>query len=320
MFTTHSLVVAIDDGYTSYDQELALLSRIGARFEMRPCAGDENKVRQAVQGADAVLVRESPVTRSVIEAMDRCKGVVRYGIGLDNIDLQAARERRVLVANVPDYGVEEVSTHAAALLLAVVRQLVPRDAEVRAGRWSSAPSHPMYRLRDRTLGLIGYGRIARQLHEKLAGFGFSRVLVHDPALNLSDSVIPAEIEQICRESDVISLHAPLTPQTRFLINSERLAWMKPTAILINTARGGLVDLDALHDALNSGRIQGAGLDVFESEPPDFRHPVFKLHNVVVSDHIGWYSEESMRELQQKAAQEAVRMLSGQVPQHWVNAW
>ncbi len=320
MDISQARVVALDDGYTSYDQEIALLAPVGAGFELRPCAGSESKAIQAVQGADIVLVRESPVSRAVIDAMDRCKGVVRYGIGLDNIDLDAARRRGIAVANVPDYGIEEVSTHAAALLLAVARQILRRDGEVRSGRWSSAPSHPMYRLRGRTLGLIGYGRIARQVHEKLAGFGFTRVLAHDPAADLPDSVTAAGIEQVCAESDVISLHAPLTPQTRHLVNAQRLALMKPNAILVNTARGGLVDLDALHDALRDGRILGAGLDVFEAEPPDTRHPLFGLRNVVVSDHIGWYSEEAMRELQRKAAQEAVRMLSGQPPKHWVNAW
>lgn len=320
MNTLETLVVALDDGYSSYDQEHALLSAAGARFELRPCAGKEGSALRAVQGADIVLVRESPVSRAVIEAMDRCKGVVRYGIGVDNIDLDAARRRRIVVANVPDYGVDEVSTHAAALLLAVVRQVLPRDGEVRGGRWSSAPSSPMYRLRGRTLGLIGYGRIARQLHEKLAGFGFARVLVHDSAAELPASVTPASIEQVCGEADVISLHAPLTAQTRHLINAERLSLMRPTAVLVNTARGGLVDLDALHGALRDGRILGAGLDVFETEPPDVRHPVFGLRNVVVSDHIGWYSEEAMRELQRKAAEEAVRILSGNAPKHWLNAW
>jgi D-3-phosphoglycerate dehydrogenase len=320
MSTLERLVVALDDGYSSYDQEQALLGAAGARFELRPCAGSERASLEAVRGADVVMVRESPVSRGVIEAMDRCKAVVRYGIGVDNIDLEAARERRIAVANVPDYGIEEVSTHAVALLLAVARQVVVRDRHVRQGRWSATAAQAMYRLRGRTLGLIGYGRIARQVHEKLAGFGFARVLVHDPAAALPTDVVPASVAQICSESDVISLHAPLTAQTRHLINAERLALMRPTAILVNTARGGLIDLDALHQALAVKRLLGAGLDVFETEPPDTAHPVFALDNVVVSDHIGWYSEEAMRELQRKAAEEVVRVLSGTRPRHWLNAW
>lgn len=318
MTVSERLVVALDDGYSSYDQELALFQSAGARFEVRPCAGSESAALAAVRGADIVMVRESPVSRKVIESMDRCKGIVRYGIGVDNIDLAAARERSIAVANVPDYGIDEVSTQAVALLLAVGRQVLLRDSHLRAGRWNAPRDQAMYRLRDRALGLVGYGRIARQTHEKLAGFGFGRVLVHDPAAELPAGVEAASVDEICAQCDVISLHAPLTPQTRHLINAERLALMRPTAILVNTARGGLVDLDALHRALVERGLLGAGLDVFETEPADGSHPVFTLPNVVVSDHIGWYSEESMRDLQRKAAEEVVRILSGFAPKHWLN--
>lgn len=313
-------VVALDDGYASYDQEHTLLAAAGACFELRPCGRDEQRAIDAVRGADIVLVRESPVSRKVIDAMDRCKAIVRYGIGTDNIDLAAARQRRIAVANVPDYGTDEVSTQAVALALAVARRVLRRDRAVRSGRWSANAGEPMYRLRGRTLGLIGYGRIARQVHDKLAGFGFAQVLVHDPLASLPPGVQPASITQVCSEADLISLHAPLTAQTRHLINAERLALMRPTAILVNTARGGLIDLDALHDTLAGRRILGAGLDVFEQEPADPTHPVFGLDNIVVSDHIGWYSEEALRELQRKAAEESVRVLNGEAPLHWLNRW
>jgi D-3-phosphoglycerate dehydrogenase len=207
-----------------------------------------------------------------------------------------------------------------ALALAVARRVLQRDRAVRAGRWSANASEPMYRLRGRTLGLIGYGRIARQVHEKLAGFGFSRVLVQDPAAKLPPDVESASIAQICSEADLLTLHAPLTPQTSHMINAERLALMRPTAILVNTARGGLVDLQALYEALAARRILGAGLDVFEKEPVDHSHPIFGLDNIVVSDHIGWYSEEAMRDVQRKAAEEAVRVLNGGTPLHWLNRW
>lgn len=314
------LVVALDDGYAAYDQEAELLATADARFELRPCRGDAAAAREAVRGADVVLVRESPVSRPVIDAMDRCKAVIRYGIGVDNIDLAAAAQRRIAVGNVPDYGTDEVSSQAVALALAVVRRLRLHDAEVRAGRWSTGVLRPMYRLRGRTLGLVGYGRIARMTHEKFAGFGFGRVLVHDPHAQLPPGAEQADVDTICREADLVSLHAPLTPQTRHLIDARRLALMRPTAILVNTARGGLVDQDALAAALREGRILGAGLDVLETEPPDPKHPLFALDNVVVTNHIGWYSEEAMRELQRKAAQQAVRVLQGLTPQHWLNPW
>lgn len=319
MTASERLVVTLDDGYSSYDQELSLFKAEGARFEVRPCAGSESAALEAVRGADIVMVRESPVSRAVIAAMDRCKGIVRYGIGVDNIDLAAARERSIAVANVPDYGIDEVSTQAVALLLSVGRQVLLRDRHLREGRWNAPRDQAMYRLRGRALGLIGYGRIARQTHEKLAGFGFGRVLVHDPAAELPAGAQTASVDEICAQCDVISLHAPLNAQTWHLINDERLALMRPTAILVNTARGGLVDLDALHRALVERRLLGAGLDVFEVEPSDGKHPVFTLPNVVVSDHIGWYSEESMRDLQRKAAEEVVRILSGLAPKHWLNS-
>ncbi|MEP6825583.1 MAG: C-terminal binding protein [Ramlibacter sp.] len=319
--TTHPRrVVAIDDGYHSYDQEEALLAGVGARLELRPCRGDQAATIAAVGDADVVLVRESGVTRASIEAMQRCKAIIRYGIGVDNIDMAAARERRIAVANVPDYGTDEVSTQAVALALAVARQVLSHDAGVRSGRWSTGVIRPMYRLRGRVLGLIGYGRIARMTHEKLAGFGFGRVLAHDPHVELPAGVEAASVDQICREADLISLHTPLTVATRHVIDETRLRSMRPTAIVVNTSRGGLVDQEALHRALSERRILGAGLDVFEEEPPDPAHPLFRMDNVVVTNHIGWYSEEAMRELQLKAAQEAVRVLLGQPPLHWLNPW
>jgi D-3-phosphoglycerate dehydrogenase len=314
------LVVALDDGYASYDQEQALLAEAGARFEVKPCRADAASAARFVRGADVVLVRESPVPRAVIDAMDRCKAVIRYGIGVDAIDVAAATERRIAVANVPDYGIDEVATQTVALALAVARRLRLHDREVRAGRWSTGVLEPMHRLRGGTLGLVGYGRIARMAHEMFAGFGFARVLAHDPAAALPQGVEPAGIDALCREADVISLHAPLTPQTRHLIDARRLALMRPTAILVNTSRGGLVDHEALYVALSEGRLFGAGLDVFEPEPPDATHPLFGLDNVVVTNHIGWYSEESMRDVQRKAAEEAVRVLRGDPPRHWLNRW
>jgi D-3-phosphoglycerate dehydrogenase / 2-oxoglutarate reductase len=314
------LVVALDDGYAAYDQEMTLLGALGATFELRPVRGSEAAAVEAVRGAAIVLVRESPVSRRVIEAAGDCKAIIRYGIGVDNIDQAAASERRIAVVNVPDYGLDEVSTQGVALLLAVVRRLRLHDREVREGRWSTGVLEAMYRLRGRTLGLVGYGRIARMMHEKLSGFGFDRVLAYDPAAVLPDGVTAADIDTLCTEADVISLHAPLNAETHHLINARRIALMRSTAILVNTARGGLVDLDALHTALAQRQILGAGLDVFEHEPPDPKHPIFALDNVAVSNHIGWYSEESMRELQRKVALEAVRVLQGKLPLHWLNRW
>ena len=320
MATVRPLVVAIDDGYPSYDQEEGLLAAAGAGFALRPVRGNADAAVEAVRDATIVLVRESPLPRRAIEAMVGGKAVIRYGIGVDNIDQQAARERRIFVANVPDYGTDEVSSQAVALALAVARRVRLHDRDVRAGRWSTGVIAPMYRLRGRTLGIVGYGRIARMTHDKLAGFGFGRVLINDPRAELPAGTEAASVDQICREADLITLHAPLNDATRHLIDARRLALMRPTAILVNTARGGLVDLQALHEALRDGRLLGAGLDVFDPEPPDPAHPLFALDNVVVTNHIGWYSEEAMRDLQRMAAEEAVRVLLGDPPRHWLNRW
>lgn len=311
-------VVAIDDGYASYDQEHALLAEVGASFEVQPCRGNVDAAIASTREADVVFVRESPLPRRAIEAMQRCRAIVRYGIGVDNIDQVAASERGIRVANVPDYGTEEVATQTVALALAVIRRVQLHDTEVRAGRWSTGVLQPMYRLRGRTLGLVGYGRIARRTHEMLAGFGFGRVLVSDPSHQLPAGTEAADVDTICREADLISLHAPLNVGTRHIIDARRIALMRPTAVLVNTARGGLVDLDALAAALAERRVLGAGLDVFEHEPPDPKHPIFGLDNAVLTNHIGWYSEEAMRDLQRKAAEEAARVLRGEPPLHWLN--
>ena len=313
-------VVAIDDGYDAYDQETKLIEAQGAKFFLRPCKGDTSRVLKAVADADVVLVRETPMPAIVIAEMDRCKAIIRYGIGVDNIDQDAARKRQIMVANVPDYGIDEVSSQAVALALSVSRHILVHDRDVRSGRWSTGVTAPMYRWRGRTLGLIGYGRIARMTHEKLAGFGFDRVLVHDPSAVFPVGVQQASVDEICAQADLISLHAPLTSSTRHLINAERLSLMRATAILINTARGGLIDLDALATTLLEKKILGAGLDVFDPEPPDISHPIFGLNNVVVTNHIGWYSQEAMRDLQRKAAEEAVRVLCGHPPKNWLNPW
>jgi D-3-phosphoglycerate dehydrogenase / 2-oxoglutarate reductase len=313
------LVVAIDDGYAAYDQEESLLAEVGARFALRPCLRDEAAAQAAVRDADVVLVRESPVSRKVIEAMEHCQAIIRYGIGVDNIDQAAASQRRIQVANVPDYGTDEVSSHAVALALGVARHLSLHNAEVRSGRWSTGVLQPMVRWRGRTLGLVGFGRIARMTLEKLQGFGFGRVLVYDPTAEVPRGIEKTDMDSLCAQADVISLHAPLNLQTRHLIDARRLALMRSTAILVNTARGGLVDTDALYEALKERRILGAGLDVFEHEPPG-AHPLLQLSNVMVTNHMGWYSEESMRELQRKTAEEAVRVLRGHPLLHWLNRW
>lgn len=312
--------VIIDDGYDHYEREREILAGVGAEIVLRACRGDARAVAEAIVDADVVLARESPITAEAIAGAPRLAGIVRYGIGVDSVDLAAAKVRKIYVANVPDYGTEDVSDHAMALLLAVARRVPTRDAAVRGGGWFSGSSEKMYRLAGKTLGLIGYGRIARAFERKMRGFGVARVLAYDPLAELPANVERADVATLCRQSDYIAVHAPLTPQTRHILDAAMLALCKPTAIIVNTSRGGLIDQDAIVAALREGRIFGAGLDVFEIEPPHRDNPLFALPNVVLSDHTGWYSEESVAELQRKTAEEAARILRGEPPLNWVNRW
>jgi D-3-phosphoglycerate dehydrogenase / 2-oxoglutarate reductase len=313
-------VYVIGPGYRDYETEAAILAPFGVAA-IEAAAPEDPGFSAALARADAVLVREAKIDRSVIERLTRCQVITRYGIGVDNVDLEAARERRIYVANTPGYGIEEVSTHALALLLAVARRVPSRDRAVRAGGWSSGRDQVVHSLAGRTVGLVGYGRIARAFRKKLAPFAPKRTLVVDPYLAEDPpGVERVDIATLCAESDLISLHAPLTSETRHVIGAAELARMQPTTILVNTARGGLIDEAALVDALRSGRIFGAGLDVFEQEPPPTDHPLWTLDNVVLTDHTAWYSEASVRELQTRASQEVARVFSGQPPGSWVNRW
>jgi D-3-phosphoglycerate dehydrogenase / 2-oxoglutarate reductase len=313
-------VVVLDDGYDSYEAERSLFATAGAELVLRPCKGQAEAVAEAIRDADAALVRESPVSAKAIANAPNLRAIVRYGIGVDNVDQFAARERHVYVANVPDYGTEDVADHALALLMAVMRRVVTRDRAVREGHWFTGSSQKIYRPMGRTLGLVGYGRIARAFERRVRALGVTTVLVHDPMAQLPDSVTAASMTELAARSDYLSIHAPLTPVTRHIVSRDVIARMKPTAIVVNTARGPLIDEAALTDALRAGRIFGAGLDVFETEPPASDNPLFALPNVVLADHAGWYSEESVADLQRKAAQEVLRVLEGGRPVNWLNPW
>jgi len=312
-------VVIVDGGYDSYDRERAELEPLGATVALEDCRGDMAALRASVADADAVLIRTTPVDAETIAAMPRCRAMVRYGVGVDSIDLVAARDAGIKVANVPDYGIEEVSDQAVALLLAVNRQIPRRDRTLRGGGWDFATPEPVYRLHGATVGIVGCGRIARAFRRKMAGFEPGRVLVHDPVLSdRPDDVEPADFETLCTASDYISLHCPLTPATHHLVDARVMATMKPGVVLINTARGDLIDEAALADTLDAGQVRGAGIDVFETEPPPHDHPLFGKENVVLSDHRGWFSEQAIADLERKAAQEVRRVLEGGDPVNWVN--
>ncbi len=315
-------IVVIEPGYLNYSAEENILQDWDPQFVVVPAnASLEEKLRQ-VSNADAIMVREATVSRPMIEAMQQCRVIVRYGVGVDNIDSQAAKEKGIYVANVPDYGSEDVAEHALALLLAATRRIATRNRDVRDGQWGIGQREPMFRLAGKILGVVGFGRISRCFVQKASGFGFKRILVVDPLLTDEQAsqagVTRVNLDTLCREADFISLHAPLTPDTHHLIGEAELAKMKPSAVLVNTSRGGLIDEQALINALLQKRIFAAGLDVFESEPLSAKSPLLQMDNTLCTDHTAWFTEESVVELQSKAAHEVRRAFEGEHPLNCVN--
>jgi D-3-phosphoglycerate dehydrogenase len=316
-------IVVIEPGYLSYEEEETVLQQYNAKIIALPIGTDRSKIETEIIDADAVLVREAQIDAELISLMKRCQIVVRYGVGVDNIDLKAAKDKGIYVANVPDYGSEDVAEHAVSLMLSATRRIPSRDQDVRSGRWGVGQAEPMVRMAGKTLGIVGFGRIARCFAQKTEGLGFSRTLVADPALSVEVAreagVDLVNLQTLCAEADFISLHAPLNAKTRHMIDAEVLGKMKPNAVLVNTGRGGLVDEDALHDALKNKKIFAAAIDVFEQEPVRKDHPLLTLPNTICTDHTAWFTEESVVELQHKAAVEVLRVFDGEQPKNWVNS-
>jgi len=306
--------------FPSLDIERSVLTPLGAELIPMQAVSDDSLL-DVVRDADALLVCYAPVTKRVIDRAERCRIIARYGIGVDNVDTTAASERGIVVTNVPDYCVDEVSDHALALLLACARRVALLDRRVRTGRWTAKDAVPAYRLRGQTLGLVGFGKIPKALASKAQPLGLQRI-AFDPYLNESAfatlGVRKVEFQTLLAQADFVSIHAPLTSETRGLIGEAALRSMKPTAYLINTARGPLVDEVALARALREGWIAGAALDVLETEPPTQHHPLMGLDNVILTPHVAFYSEASVQELQRKAAEEVASVLSGQSPRYPVN--
>jgi D-3-phosphoglycerate dehydrogenase len=321
------IVVGITEpGYADHDAESRLLEPLGAEVRFLRWGGDRASLLEQLTDLCIVMVRDIPVLDA--EAIGRLReggGIVRYGVGVDNVDLEAAKRRGIKVANVPDYGADiEVADHAAALTLALARRVVSRDRQVKAGQWNIAQKEPIYRIAGSTLGLVGFGKIARAYLQRMRGFGIGEVLVYDPYIG--DDLAArfdarrGSFEDICRAARIISLHAPATPETRNIVNAGTLALMNEKTCLVNTSRGGLVDVQALAEALKAGKIFGAALDVLDKEPIADDCPLRGLGNVILTDHTGWYSEASVKAMQEKAALAAIEILTKDAPTNWVNRW
>ncbi len=314
-------VVIADNRYSSYDEERAVLSEVGAELRIFRSQSAE-EAGAAFAEADGILVNLFPMTAPIIEALPRCRVISRYGVGYDNVAVDTATRKGIWVTFVPDYCFEEVADHALALLLNCMRKVSYRDRMIRQGRWNVHRNQPAYRVEGRTLGILGYGNAAHTLLRKVSGLGFGRVLMCDPYVRTSTikaaGAVPVDLATLLMESDYISVHVPLNDETRHMIGRAELALVKPGALLVNTARGPVLDEAALFDALRDGRLGGAGLDVFETEPLPADSPLRRLENVVLTDHAGWYSEESLVELKTKAARNVAAVLQGTEPPYPVN--
>jgi len=310
-------VVITDCDHPSVEIERALLSEIDSEFILAYC-NTENEVIEAAKDADGIINQYAPITKRVIESLKKCKIIARYGVGVDNIDIEAATEYGIIVANVPDYCVDEVSTHAMALILSCARGITLLDNKISEKRWDFTLAKPLFRTKGKTLGLFGLGRIARAVAQKASGFGF-KIIAYDPYVSkVDDEIELVEFSKLLSNSDFISIHSPLTDETRHSFGENELRAMKKTAYLINTARGPIITEEDLYVALKEKWIAGAALDVMEKEPPDWENLLPKLDNLIITPHIYFYSEESYDELNTNTAKAVLSVLKGGLPRAMVN--
>ena len=313
------MVAVADSVFPNLNPAREVLSKVNAELLLaeQPTA---EAIMQVARDADALLVTYAKVTAEMIGQMKRCRIIARFGIGIDNVDIAAATNASIVVTRVPDYCIDEVSDHTLALLLALARKIPFANSRAHAGRWEMPAVVPIHRLRGSVLGLVGFGRIPQLVAPKAKAFGL-KVISYDPFVSAETmrrtGVEKVDFSELLRVSDHISIHTPLGPETRHLFHAGVFRKMKPRAHLINTARGSIVDEEALAEALDRGHLAGAALDVLSQEPPS-RSPLFGRENVILTPHMSFYSAESLIDLQTRAAEEVVRVLTGQSPRDPVN--
>ncbi len=307
------LIAMTDNVFPSLDPAKAALSRIDYELRMAKSSSPED-ILAVAKDADAILVTYAKLTRELLMQLTKCKAIGRFGLGVDNIDLVAAGEKGIQVNYVPDYCIHEVSDHALALLLALARKVPQSNKLVQSGRWEVPPLTPMHRLTGRVLGLVGFGNIPRMLAPKAKALGL-KVVAYDPfakaELFKEAGVESVSFDQLLAMSDFVSVHAPLMPETRGLMNAAAFGKMKKGAMIINTARGPLIDEAALLAALDSGQLGGAALDVITTEPMPKDSPLLGRDNLILTPHTAFYSVEALNELQTKCASDVARVLSGE---------
>lgn len=314
-------VVVAAAGFASLDTERAILEPLGVDV-VDGTRLDEHELAGAFATAAGVMTDYYRWDADRIAGLRRCRVICQYGVGLDAIDIDAATRAGILVTHTPTYCVDELADHTMALLLAVARRVVRYDRLVRTGQWDYKDGMPMRRLAGRTLGLLGFGQAARAVATRARGFGL-HVIAHDPlvdpALLAEHAVEPVDLDSLLERSELLSIHVPLTPHTRHLIGAAELRRLPDGAILVNTARGGIVDQHALADELRSGRLAGAGLDVLEAEPPPPDEPLLASPDAILTPHAGFLSVDSLHAVQQQAAEEVARVLAGAAAAFAVNA-
>jgi D-3-phosphoglycerate dehydrogenase len=310
-------VVITDCDHGSIDEEKKEFGRIGAELILAQIKEEEDLVR-VCKNADGLLNQYALLTRKVLQKLPKCKVIGRYGVGVDSVDLKAATDLGIVVANVPDYCVEEVADQALSMILALIRKTVFFDEKVKSNEWDFRQGRPIHRIKDKTLGLIGSGRIGLEVAKRISAFGV-RVLAFDPYLQKTpDGVELTGLDSVLKESDFISIHCPLNESTRHLIGDKEFQKMEKKPLIINTSRGPIIDEAALIQALMKRQVSGAGLDVLEKEPPDPQNPLLKMENVVIAPHISFYSEESISELKRRTAENVSSVLLGKWPRSVVN--
>jgi D-3-phosphoglycerate dehydrogenase len=312
-----TLIAISDTVFPNWKPAEAALA--GMDFELRQAkTPDADAILEVARDADAIFVTYAKITKDVIAGLNRCKVIGRFGIGTDNIDLKAAADAGITVTYAPVYCLEEVSDHTMALLLSLVRKIPFSTAMVSGGRWEMPAVVPIRRLRGRTLGLVGIGNIAQAVIRKAQAFGIETI-AFDPyapdALFAEHKTAKVTLDELYAKADFVSVHAPLTPETEKMINADALKKMKKEALLINTSRGPLVDVDALASALDAGEIAGAGLDVLPQEPPAASNPLFGRDNVILTPHTGFYSEDALLDLQTTVASDVGAVLNGKTPKY-----
>jgi D-3-phosphoglycerate dehydrogenase / 2-oxoglutarate reductase len=310
-------VVITDCDHGSIEEEKEELGRIGAELILAQVKEEKDLIR-ACKEADGLINQYSLLTRAVLEQLPKCKVLARYGVGVDSVDLKAATDLGIIVANVPDYCMDEVANQTIAMILTLIRKTAFLDRKVKSGEWDFHSGIPIHRTEGKTLGLIGCGKIGLEVAKKISAFGV-RVMTFDPYLEKAPEGIELkDFDSVLKESNFISVHCPLNNSTRHLIGEKEFKKMEKKPLLINTSRGPIIDEKALIHALREGLLSGAGLDVLETEPPDSQSPLLKMENVVLSPHIGFYSVESISELKRRTAKNVADVLMGKWPGFVVN--